>query len=502
MTDGSSTTIGANTTRRAALNDLSNVSRANNNGVLQPARKAASTTTTTHNSTNTNRSSADGAARPSAARQPLASRPLPKHTSAPGLARSAKERLPVAAGSSARVGVARAKSSDIPVLTVNRHSKDDLKAADSAVVPPSIEVAPKADAAAPARVPLGVLPSETRSDNNNLQDSSSEPSRGIKRDRADVSQDTIAVTNQTAPSNAGPAMKRPKIEGPEQEWSDLDAEDKDDPLMVSEYVVEIFDFLYKLQDEYMPDANYVRKQTEFKWSMRSVLVDWLVEVHAKFRLLPETLFLAVNIFDRYMSQRDTELAKIQLIGVSSLFIAAKIEEVFCPSIGNFSYITDAYSEEEILRAERHILKVLNFKVAYPNPMNFLRRISKADNYDISTRTLGKYLLEIGLFDQRLLKYRPSELAGAAMFLARRILDRGDWNANLVHYSGDCDEESLYDILAIMVAFIKAPVVNEAFFKKYASKRFLKASIVAHQWVKNHPDCYELRSSTTAEDEDA
>jgi G2/mitotic-specific cyclin 1/2 len=52
---------------------------------------------------------------------------------------------------------------------------------------------------------------------------------------------------------------------------------------------------------------------------------------------------------------------------------------------------------------------------------------------------------------------------------------------------------MHDILAIMVDFIKSPVVNEAFFKKYASKRFLKASIIAHQWVKEHPECYELPS---------
>jgi G2/mitotic-specific cyclin 1/2 len=59
-------------------------------------------------------------------------------------------------------------------------------------------------------------------------------------------------------------------------------------------------------------------------------------------------------------------------------------------------------------------------------MNFLRRISKADNYDIQSRTIGKYLMEISLLDHRLMAYRPSHIAAAAMYLSRLILDRGEW----------------------------------------------------------------------------
>ncbi|KAA8913557.1 hypothetical protein TRICI_003161 [Trichomonascus ciferrii] len=297
------------------------------------------------------------------------------------------------------------------------------------------------------------------------------------------------------------ALKKPKTEHhvepteakkADQSWDDLDAEDADDPLMVSEYVVEIFDYLYDLQKKYMPNPNYMDDQKHLEWEMRGVLVDWLVEVHCKFKLLPETLFLAINIVDRFMSARVVSLNKVQLVGIAALFIAAKCEEVYTPAIQNYAYISDGgYEEDDILNAERFVLQVLSFEMSYPNPLNFLRRISKADNYDIQTRTIAKYLLEISLLDHRLMKYLPSDVAAAAMYLARKILDRGDWTANLIHYSGGCDQKKLYPIVAIMVDYLAAPVVHDGFFKKYASKRFLKASIIARQWAKNNVQNYPL-----------
>ena len=78
--------------------------------------------------------------------------------------------------------------------------------------------------------------------------------------------------------------------------------------------------------------------------MRKVLVDWLVEVHIKFKLLPETLFLTVNFIDRYTEKNDIPRKDYQLIGVTCMMIAAKYEEIYPPSISNFAYITDnAYS---------------------------------------------------------------------------------------------------------------------------------------------------------------
>lgn len=145
-----------------------------------------------------------------------------------------------------------------------------------------------------------------------------------------------------------------------QEWDDLDADDMDDPLMVSEYVVEIFNYLREQELLTLPTPDYMERQKDLHWKMRGILVDWLVEVHQKFRLLPETLFLAVNIIDRFLSLRVCSLPKLQLVGITALFIASKYEEVMCPSIANFIYMADGgYTDDEILKAEQYVRESQN-----------------------------------------------------------------------------------------------------------------------------------------------
>lgn len=208
---------------------------------------------------------------------------------------------------------------------------------------------------------------------------------------------------------------------------DLDTEDLDDPLMAAEYVVEIFDYLKDLEIITLPNPDYIDHQPDLEWKMRGILVDWLIEVHTRFRLLPETLFLAVNIIDRFLSAEVVALDRLQLVGVTAMFIASKYEEVLSPHVANFSHVADdTFSEKEILDAERHVLATLEYNMSFPNPMNFLRRISKADNYDIQTRTLGKYLMEISLLDHRFMGFPQSHISAAAMYLARLILERGAW----------------------------------------------------------------------------
>lgn len=177
----------------------------------------------------------------------------------------------------------------------------------------------------------------------------------------------------------------------------------------------------------MARPDYMDTQNELTWKMRGILIDWLIEVHHKFRLLPETLYLAVNIIDRFLSSRVVSLVKLQLVGLAAMFIAAKYEEVVAPTIQNFNYMADnGYTEEEIVRAERYILNVLGYQLHYPSPMNFLRRGSKADNYDIQNRTLAKYLMEVALVDHRFLKFEPSRISAAGLYLARTMLNRGRW----------------------------------------------------------------------------
>lgn len=315
---------------------------------------------------------------------------------------------------------------------------------------------------------------ESGSDKENM-DVLDEEAREVKRARTTQA----AAEAGVVAAAEGTATTRPKDEG----WEDLDKDDADDPLMVAEYAEEIFSYMRKVEMQCMPNGNYMSLQRDLNWHLRGVLADWLIETHAKFRLLPETLFLALNIVDRFLSLRTISLSKLQLVGVTALFIAAKYEEVLCPSIQNFLYVADGgYTDEEILRAERYMLKVLNFDMSYASPMNFLRRISKADNYDIQTRTVAKYFMEISLVDHRLLDHPPSLVAAAAVWLAREVLERGEWTPTLVHYSTYAEPE-LLGTAEIMLDYCLRPPAHLHFHKKYSSKKFMRASAYVLEWAK-------------------
>ncbi|KAI0183986.1 G2/mitotic-specific cyclin-B [Xylaria flabelliformis] len=291
---------------------------------------------------------------------------------------------------------------------------------------------------------------------------------------------------------------------------DLDSEDLDDPCMAAEYATEIFEYLRDLECKTAPNPQYMDHQDDLTWRTRGILNDWLIEVHTRFHLLPETLFLCINIIDRFLSKKPVQLDRLQLVGVTAMFIASKYEEVLSPHVSNFKEIvaTDEdsddkkdhlFSEEMILSAERYMLAVLNYDLSYPNPMNFLRRISKADNYDIQTRTIGKYLMEISLLDQRFLKYRPSHVAAAAIYLARLIFDRGEWDSTIAYYAGYTEEE-IEPVFELMVDYLVRPVIHEAFYKKYASKKFLKASLITREWAKRNAHIFGIQDIHLSLDE--
>ena len=140
----------------------------------------------------------------------------------------------------------------------------------------------------------------------------------------------------------------------------MDVNDLKDPQLCSEYAAEIFNWLRTTESE--PGNNncvastYMTKQEDINEKMRSILIDWLVEVHLKFKLVPESLYLTVNLIDRYLDKEQVNRQKLQLVGVTAMLIACKYEEIYPPIVRDFVYITDnAYTKEEILEMERKML---------------------------------------------------------------------------------------------------------------------------------------------------
>jgi G2/mitotic-specific cyclin 3/4 len=227
--------------------------------------------------------------------------------------------------------------------------------------------------------------------------------------------------------------------------------------------------------------------------MRSVLMDWLIQVHHRFSLLPETLFLCVNYIDRFLSCKVVSLGKLQLVGATAIFVAAKYEEINCPSVNEIVYMVDGgYTVDEILKAERFMLTMLQFELGWPGPMSFLRRISKADDYDLETRTLAKYFLEVTIMDERFVGSPPSYVAAGAHCFARMMLKKGDWvcfsymaikllltcpqTPTHVYYSGYTWTQ-LRPLVSMMKECCENPSKHHsAVFEKYSDRRYKRASL--------------------------
>ena len=128
------------------------------------------------------------------------------------------------------------------------------------------------------------------------------------------------------------------------------------------------------------------------------------------------------------------LQKLQLVGAACLLIACKYEETFSPSVAEMVHLCDdQFKPEEIVRAEQYVLKAINWNLSYPGPMGWLRRGSKADDYEEKARTISKYLLEIGCLDRHLIAMPPSLIAAASLWLARLILGREEWVSDHLMY---------------------------------------------------------------------
>jgi len=179
----------------------------------------------------------------------------------------------------------------------------------------------------------------------------------------------------------------------------------------------------------MPGLEYANgeRESDFDWETRGLVVDWLQQVHIRYHLMPETLWTAINIMDRFLSLRVVAKVKLQLVGLISMFVAAKYEEILAPSLEEFASLADnEFTKDDILKGERIMLQTLEFRVShYCSPYSWMRKISKADEYDIQTRTLSKFLTEVTLLDHRFLRVKPNMIAAVGMYTARVMLS-GEW----------------------------------------------------------------------------
>ena len=170
-----------------------------------------------------------------------------------------------------------------------------------------------------------------------------------------------------------------------------------------------------------PVYNYMKKQKEINDQMRSILVDWIIDVHHKFGFTDETLFMTILIIDRYCSLEQISRIKYQCLGITALMIACKHEEINVPKVDDFIYITDnAYTKEEVFKMENDVLSKLNFELLYPSPIKFYEYLSLHFDFSKKYHMLGKYLMETFLLDLKYIKYKPSIISCACTYIVMKF----------------------------------------------------------------------------------
>ena len=209
--------------------------------------------------------------------------------------------------------------------------------------------------------------------------------------------------------------------------------------------------------------------------MRPYLLDFLIEAHAAFGLLPETLFLAVNILDRYCSRRVVYRRHYQLVGCTALLIAAKYGECSkkVPHIKELANMCcSLYDEDMFVQMERHVMITLEWSIGAPTVDAFIQTALDEELYDPEVEHMALYISEIAMFHKEFISKLPSEIAKASLALSHIILGRSQ--------SFHCQWATAYDsqLLVALSQQIHRP-----------------SGIVLHKYKPSHMS----RVSTTLED---
>ncbi|XP_019094225.1 PREDICTED: putative cyclin-B3-1 isoform X5 [Camelina sativa] len=199
-------------------------------------------------------------------------------------------------------------------------------------------------------------------------------------------------------------------------------DDESNQLEVAEYVDDIYQF-YWIAEALSPALGYyLSAHTEVSPVTRGILINWLIEVHFKFDLMHETLYLTMNLLDRYLSQVPIRKNEMQLIGLTALLLASKYEDYWHPRIKDLISISaESYTRQQILGMERIMLKELKFRLNAPTPYVFMLRFLKAAQSNKKLEQLAFYLIELCLVEYEALKYKPSLLCASAIYVARCTL---------------------------------------------------------------------------------
>lgn len=243
----------------------------------------------------------------------------------------------------------------------------------------------------------------------------------------------------------------------------------DNPVHVVPYIKSIYDHYYSLEKGVCVDtmAQVQGKSHAQMSKVRRSTLEWLATAAEASKVSPETLFLSMNIFDRFLQvHRMTPASKIQLAAVTALFIAAKYEEIYAPESSDMVRVAgNSISVRELCAMECAILSRLEYRLSVPTPYTFFRR------FIVATRSLGgnkrhelagRYVLE-----RAIVEYVPSVIAAATTFILLTMEEEG-WDSDMITVT----KYTIEDLLPCAQTILRIiHVCTGPVYKKYASAKY-------------------------------
>ena len=214
---------------------------------------------------------------------------------------------------------------------------------------------------------------------------------------------------------------------------DLELELDSNHVNEEEYMEEILDNFYTEEENnrFKINPNYFKLQTEINSKMRIILIDWLFEVNNKLKFREETFYTTIYIIDAYLSKKFIQRKKFQLLGVTALYIATKLNEIFSGSVKDYVFMTDrAYNESDIITMESDICKTLNFNFLVPNCLSFFQIFSKKIGFDKDSEEyqFGIFIIKNFLMNSKSFNYNYSIISIASCNLIVKLFEK-DKNIN-------------------------------------------------------------------------
>ena len=250
----------------------------------------------------------------------------------------------------------------------------------------------------------------------------------------------------------------------------------------------ILNYLKSKENIYLVDDDYMSKQKDINCRMRSILIDWLVDVNLKFKLLPQTLSLTVNVLDRYLSKHQMPRNILQLVGITSLMLVSKYEEIYPPSLKEYVGVCDnAYCREELLEMEAKILLDLEFDLTHTNSLAFLTHFQLKLNMEPKAFMFGRYILENALFDTSSLKYGNLVLAAGAVFLVNKIFKIENWKTKFEEVTLVSESTAKICAKDLYQIMQKVDCSNlTALKRKFSTPEYFEVSKYRIERVQNNP----------------